>query len=99
MNASPANRTQRPFMRKFLIILMWMLMSVCVLLLVTLPVNPQTQLTAGATVLFLMMVLKTLNAGGIWRLISLAFGTAIVMRYVYWRLTSAHASRRNAPIS
>lgn len=75
-------------MRKFIIIIIWMFMSACVLLLVTLPVNLQTQLIAGATVLFMMMVLKTLNAGGIWRLIALAFGTAIVMRYVYWRTTS-----------
>ena len=75
-------------MRKFIIIIIWMFMSACVLLLVTLPVNLQTQLIAGATVLFIMMVLKTLNAGGIWRLIALAFGTAIVMRYVYWRTTS-----------
>ncbi|NTS33244.1 UDP-forming cellulose synthase catalytic subunit [Phyllobacterium sp. BT25] len=75
-------------MRKFLIILMWLVTSISVLLLVTLPVNLQTQLIAGASVLFLMMVLKTLNAGGIWRLIALAFGTAIVMRYVYWRTTS-----------
>ena len=29
----------------------WMFMSICVLLLVTLPVNLQTQLIAGATVL------------------------------------------------
>ncbi|WP_457299863.1 glycosyltransferase, partial [Phyllobacterium sp. P5_D12] len=75
-------------MRRLGIIIIWMFMSICVLLLVTLPVNLQTQLIAGATVLAIMMVLKTLNAGGIWRLIALAFGTAIVMRYVYWRTTS-----------
>jgi cellulose synthase (UDP-forming) len=75
-------------MRRLGIIIIWMFTSICVLLLVTLPVNLQTQLIAGATVLSIMMVLKTLNAGGIWRLIALAFGTAIVMRYVYWRTTS-----------
>ena len=40
------------------------------------------------SVLVAMMILKLLRPDGIWRLIALAFGTAIVLRYVYWRTTS-----------
>ena len=35
-----------------------------------------------------MMILKMMRPDGVWRLIALAFGTAIVLRYVYWRTTS-----------
>lgn len=75
-------------MRKFLIVVQWALASVCVLTLVTLPISLETQLVAGMCVLVAMMVLKLVRPDGIWRLVALAFGTAIVMRYVYWRTTS-----------
>lgn len=75
-------------MRKFLSVVQWALASVCVLTLVTLPVSLETQLVAGMCVLVAMMVLKLVRPDGIWRLVALAFGTAIVMRYVYWRTTS-----------
>ncbi|KRB31225.1 MULTISPECIES: UDP-forming cellulose synthase catalytic subunit [Mesorhizobium] len=75
-------------MRKLLIIALWALASVCVITLVTLPISLETQLVTGLCVLFAMMVLKLIRPDGIWRLVALAFGTAIVMRYVYWRTTS-----------
>ncbi|PTE10117.1 UDP-forming cellulose synthase catalytic subunit [Mesorhizobium helmanticense] len=75
-------------MRKFLSVVQWALASVCVLTLVTLPISLETQLVAGMCVLVAMMVLKLVRPDGIWRLVALAFGTAIVMRYVYWRTTS-----------
>lgn len=75
-------------MRKFLSVVQWALASVCVLTLVTLPISLETQLVAGMCVLIAMMVLKLVRPDGIWRLVALAFGTAIVMRYVYWRTTS-----------
>src|SRR5690606_4060162 len=75
-------------MRKFLIVLGWALASICVVFIVSLPINLQTHLIAGAVVLASVVVLILLGAGGSWRLIALAFGTAIVMRYVYWRTTS-----------
>ncbi|MER8826426.1 UDP-forming cellulose synthase catalytic subunit [Mesorhizobium sp. M0938] len=75
-------------MRKFLSVVQWALASACVLTLVTLPISLETQLVAGMCVLVAMMVLKLVRPDGIWRLVALAFGTAIVMRYVYWRTTS-----------
>lgn len=75
-------------MRKLGVIAIWAVLSVCVIVLVTLPISLRTQLIAGLFALSVMMVLKLIRAEGIWRLISLAFGTAMVMRYVYWRTTS-----------
>jgi cellulose synthase (UDP-forming) len=75
-------------MRKASIILFWGIASLCVIALVTLPINLQTQLIASIVVVTFMAVLKILKAEGTWRLTALAFGTAIVMRYVYWRTTS-----------
>jgi len=75
-------------MRKFLTVILWALGSMAVLGLVTLPISLDTQLIAGLSVLIAMMILKLVRPDGIWRLIALAFGTAIVMRYVYWRTTS-----------
>src|SRR5690606_15371176 len=48
----------------------------------------QTQLIASVSMLGAMMILKLVRSEGIWRLISLSLGTAIVLRYVYWRTTS-----------
>ncbi|WP_426231550.1 UDP-forming cellulose synthase catalytic subunit [Pararhizobium sp. DWP3-4] len=75
-------------MRKASIIVFWAIASLCVIALVTLPINLQTQLIASIAVVTFMAVLKILRAEGTWRLTALAFGTAIVMRYVYWRTTS-----------
>ena len=75
-------------MQKFLTIVQWAFASICVITMVTLPISLETQLVAGMCVLFAMMVLKLIRPDGIWRLVALAFGTAIVMRYVYWRTTS-----------
>ncbi len=66
----------------------WAFFSLCVIAVITLPVNLQTQLIVSVLIVTFMAVLKLANAGGRWRLIALAFGTAIVLRYVYWRTTS-----------
>ncbi|MGF9694573.1 UDP-forming cellulose synthase catalytic subunit [Rhizobium sp. 0TCS1.26] len=65
----------------------WTLVIVASVFLLTLPVNLQTQLIVSIGVVTLMWVIKILKGDGIWRLIALAFGTAIVLRYVYWRTT------------
>ncbi|KRD28050.1 cellulose synthase [Rhizobium sp. Root268] len=75
-------------MRKAGIILFWAFMSFCVILLITLPINLQTQLIASLVIVTAMAIIKILRAEGKWRLIALAFGTAVVLRYVYWRTTS-----------
>jgi cellulose synthase (UDP-forming) len=75
-------------MHKARSILIWAVVAICVVALVTLPVNLQAQLIASITVVAVMAIIKGLKGEGTWRLIALAFGTAIVMRYVYWRTTS-----------
>jgi cellulose synthase (UDP-forming) len=59
-----------------------------IVLLVALPISIQTHLVAGLVVVACMIVLKFLRAQGVWRVVALALGTAIVLRYVFWRTTS-----------
>ncbi|MBP0582606.1 UDP-forming cellulose synthase catalytic subunit [Labrys sp. LIt4] len=75
-------------MTKALVVLFWLLTSLFVLVLVTLPISQQTHLIAGTTVVIAMALLKAVKPTGVWRLIALALGTSIVLRYVYWRTTS-----------
>jgi cellulose synthase (UDP-forming) len=66
----------------------WAFVTLCILVLITLPISLQTQLIASITVVTLMAIIKILKAQETWRLIALALGTSIVLRYVYWRTTS-----------
>lgn len=75
-------------MTKAFAVLLWALASLFVLILVTLPISQQTHLIAGTTVVVVMALLKAFKPTGVWRLIALALGTSIVLRYVYWRTTS-----------
>jgi cellulose synthase (UDP-forming) len=75
-------------LRKSAIVLLWAAMAACVIGLITLPINLQGQLITGVSIVAGMMVLKFLRPHGVWRMIALAFGTAIVLRYVYWRTTA-----------
>jgi cellulose synthase (UDP-forming) len=43
---------------------------------------------ASVVVIGAMVLIRRLHADGAGRMVALAFGTAIVMRYVYWRTTS-----------
>lgn len=75
-------------MRRLTAILLWAFAAAGLIALITLPINLSTQLIASLSVVALMMILKMVRPEGIFRLIALAFGTAIVLRYVYWRTTS-----------
>jgi len=75
-------------MQKGLILALWAVAAALVLLLVALPISLQTHLIAGLLVVASMIVLKFFRAQGIWRMIALSLGTAIVLRYVYWRTTN-----------
>lgn len=68
-------------------VILWAFVAIFEIVLITLPVSLQAQLIAGISVVTLMSVIKILNAQGTWRLVSLALGTGIVLRYVYWRTT------------
>jgi cellulose synthase (UDP-forming) len=73
---------------KLIAFAMWAAVSLVVMILITLPISLQTHLIAGAAVVAAMMILKTFRPHGTWRLIALALGTSVVLRYVYWRTTS-----------
>jgi cellulose synthase (UDP-forming) len=75
-------------MNKAATALLWALATAFVLVLVTLPISQQTHLIAGTAVVVAMALLKSFKPTGVWRLIALALGTSIVLRYVYWRTTS-----------
>ncbi|AJY44699.1 UDP-forming cellulose synthase catalytic subunit [Martelella endophytica] len=75
-------------MRKAAIVVFWIIASIFVLGLVTLPIDLRTQIVVSVVAVAVMTVLKQMHAEGNWRLIALAFGTSIVLRYVFWRTTS-----------
>ncbi len=75
-------------MRRLAMTLVWIVTAVISIAVITLPVSLQAQLFAVLFVLGVMIVLKVLDLGGVWRLVALALGTSIVLRYVYWRTTS-----------
>ncbi|MCS0497127.1 UDP-forming cellulose synthase catalytic subunit [Ancylobacter sp. MQZ15Z-1] len=67
----------------------WAIASLIVVFLITLPISLQAHLIAGSIVVLTMILLKTFGPPvGVFRMIALALGTAIVLRYVYWRTTS-----------
>lgn len=75
-------------MLKPLIIAGWVLVSLVMFVVITLPVSLQVHLVTSVLLIAAMMVIKLLRLEGNWRLLLLAFGTAIVLRYAFWRTTS-----------
>ena len=75
-------------MRTISYVILWALIAIVVIALITLPISLQAHLIAGTIVVGAMIVLKFLRPHGVWRLIALGLGTAIVLRYIYWRTTS-----------
>jgi len=71
-------------MRLFLILL-WIAVTAVVLFLVTQPVSLDTHFAASMTVVILIGILKMFNRAGVLRAVALALGTAVVLRFVYWR--------------
>ncbi len=75
-------------MVKVFLLAIWAAAAVAVLTLVTLPISFQAHLIAGTVAVVAMMLLKLTQRQGVWRLIAISLGTAIVLRYVFWRTTS-----------
>jgi cellulose synthase (UDP-forming) len=75
-------------MRTATYVIVWAIIAAVVVALVTLPISLQAHLIAGTIVVSAMILLKFLRPLGVWRLIALGLGTAIVLRYLYWRTTS-----------
>jgi hypothetical protein len=74
--------------RKTLTILAWLVATLAMVVVITLPVSLQVHLVTAVVFIFLMSIIKVFRLGGLWRLLLLALGTAIVLRYAYWRTTS-----------
>jgi cellulose synthase (UDP-forming) len=75
-------------MRLIFAALLWSAAATVVAFLVTLPISPQAHLAAGIAVVLGMGLLRLFHVEGIWRLVALALGTSMVLRYVFWRTTS-----------
>jgi len=75
-------------MSRALSVTIWLLVSVAMLVIITLPVSLEVHLVTALTLIIAMAVIKTLRLDGNWRLLLLTFGTVIVLRYAYWRTTS-----------
>ncbi|OLP43039.1 UDP-forming cellulose synthase catalytic subunit [Rhizobium oryziradicis] len=75
-------------MLKAVSFLAWALVSAGFLILISLPISLQTHLIATLLAVVVLATLKTLEIKGPWRMVGLACGTAVVLRYVYWRTTS-----------
>ncbi|MFJ5370463.1 UDP-forming cellulose synthase catalytic subunit, partial [Bosea sp. CER48] len=75
-------------MRTASYVIFWAITAIVVVALITLPISLQAHLIAGTIVVGAMVILKFLRPDGVWRLIALGLGTAIVLRYIYWRTTS-----------
>ncbi|MDQ0317214.1 UDP-forming cellulose synthase catalytic subunit [Amorphus orientalis] len=75
-------------MRRILIVVAWAVAALVVIFLVTQPVDINTHFITAMLVAALIAIFKNFKREGALRLIVLALGTAIVLRYVYWRTTS-----------
>ncbi|MBE7180488.1 MAG: cellulose synthase catalytic subunit (UDP-forming), partial [Terriglobus roseus] len=58
------------------------------LLLASLPLGVEAQLVIALAAIAAMVAIKLLNLRGPWRAVFLGLGTFVILRYVFWRLSS-----------
>ena len=73
---------------KHLVTIIWATVAVAFLLLIVEPISIQAQFVVGTFVILSMILIKSFDLRGFWRHVFLALGTAVVLRYFYWRTTS-----------
>lgn len=73
---------------RILIFLLWLAATVALLFLITQPISLHTHLITVLVVVVIIAILKMFERRGVLRAIVLALGTAVVLRYIYWRTTS-----------
>jgi cellulose synthase (UDP-forming) len=66
----------------------WTVSSLLFLTLLALPVSVEAQTAIGASLIAVMMVIRFFDLKGTWRTVFFALGSAIIGRYIYWRLSS-----------
>lgn len=74
--------------RTLALALLWLTASVVSIVLICQPISIEAQFVLGVAAIAAMIGVWMVGKEGIWRLVFLALGTAIVLRYVYWRTTS-----------
>ena len=70
---------------RLLILLAWLAAVAAIFFLVTQPVDLDTHFLASVIVIIIIAILKLFDRTGAMRAIVLGLGTAVVLRYVYWR--------------
>lgn len=75
-------------MRQGLRVTAWVGTGTCALLLLAQPVSVQAQFTFNITIIFAMLAVWAVGHGRAARQLFLALGSFVVIRYMYWRLTS-----------
>jgi cellulose synthase (UDP-forming) len=65
--------------------LLWGLCGIAFVALVTEPISVRTQLVVGVTAIGAMATIRALRLEGVWRHAFLAIGSALVLRYLFWR--------------
>ncbi|UOM35990.1 UDP-forming cellulose synthase catalytic subunit [Acuticoccus sp. I52.16.1] len=73
---------------RFLTLLLWLAMVAIIVFLATQPVSLTTHFVTAMVIIILIAILKMFDRRGTLRAVVLALGTAVVLRYVYWRTTS-----------
>ena len=73
---------------KLPMLIIWLVASCAMLLLAGLPLGVEAQLAMAVTVLAIMACIKLLGLRGPWRAVFLGLGTFVILRYVFWRLSS-----------
>ena len=63
----------------------WGLWGIAFIALVTEPISVRTQFVVGLTALCAMATIRGLRLQGVWRHVFLAIGSALVLRYLFWR--------------
>ena len=69
-------------------LVVWLIATCFVILLAGLPLGVEAQLALSASAIGAMAVIKLLNLRGPWRAVFLGLGTFVILRYVFWRLSS-----------
>ena len=63
----------------------WLVFGLAFVALITEPVSVRTQFVFGMSTWALMLLIRALRLQGVWRHVFLALGSAMVMRYLFWR--------------
>ena len=70
---------------RFLVFLLWLAATALVVFMVTQPVNLDTHFVTSMIIVVIVGIMKLFDRTGLMRGIVLALGTAVVLRYIYWR--------------